>query len=428
MAGRRRSTSRGHRGRSSHGTAARACTGNAAVRSATARLLRHARALVAPDKFAGTLTAVEAARGDRRGLAPTAPDDELTSCRSPTAAPASSTCCTRRSAASCCRSRSPTRSAHPVPADVLLVDDGTAYVESAQACGLHLVAGRPSATRTGDHVVRAGRADRRRRRRRCAAGSWSGWAARRPTTAGAGLLAALGATAAPTDAARAGGGGRSALAADRPRLARRCAPAARRRAGRGHRRRQPAARACTARAAASAPQKGADARAGAGLDAALEHFAARPASGPAPAAHRHGRSRVRRRAPAPRGGLGFGAAAARRPAGAGIGRGRTPSGWATGSPAPTWWSPARALRPAVAARQGRGRGGRRAAQAAACRASCWPGRSMVGRREMPAAGGSRRPTRSASRPAGEAQPAAPADRLAEPRRTAAGGVARTWPR
>ena len=80
------------------------------------------------------------------------------------------------------------------------VDDGTAYVESAQACGLHLTPDGGAPARGRDH--------------RTASASWSGRAVRGgrhpgrgrsrrappPTTAGAGLLAALGATAAQPDA------------------------------------------------------------------------------------------------------------------------------------------------------------------------------------------------------------------------------------
>ena len=61
------------------------------------------RVLIAPDKFAGTLTAVEAAEAIAAGWRRHAPGDELDLARWPTAARASWTCCTPRWAASCWR-------------------------------------------------------------------------------------------------------------------------------------------------------------------------------------------------------------------------------------------------------------------------------------------------------------------------------------
>ena len=76
-----------------------------------------------------------------------------------------------------------------VPATLLLVDD-TAYVESAQACGLHLTGreagSRPRTLGVGQLLGRRSMAPRPR--------SWSGWVARHQRR-GAGMLAALGATA-----------------------------------------------------------------------------------------------------------------------------------------------------------------------------------------------------------------------------------------
>ena len=83
------------------------------------------RVVVAPDKFAGTLTAVEAAEAIAAGGARRAPDDELDRCRCRTAGPGSSTYCTRRWAASCSRSTVTGPYGDPVPATVLRVgDDG----------------------------------------------------------------------------------------------------------------------------------------------------------------------------------------------------------------------------------------------------------------------------------------------------------------
>src|SRR6476620_5111533 len=94
------------------------------------------RVLIAPDKFAGTLTAVEAAEAIAQGWRRRAPGGELlaVTVRGPLGG--------------------------DVPGSVLLVD-GTAYVESAQACGLHLVSAsdrRPEdATTYGvGQLVRAG--------------------------------------------------------------------------------------------------------------------------------------------------------------------------------------------------------------------------------------------------------------------------------
>ena len=59
------------------------------------------RILVAPDKFAGTLTAVQAATAMADGWHRHAPDDELDLAPMADGGPGSSTCCTRRWAARC---------------------------------------------------------------------------------------------------------------------------------------------------------------------------------------------------------------------------------------------------------------------------------------------------------------------------------------
>ena len=132
-------------------------------------------------------------RGDRRRAgAGRRPATSSTCCRCPTAARASSTCCTPRSAASCsagrrCAARSATR-CRPT---VLRVGD-TAYVESAQACGLHLTgeAGTPSA-----RDVRRRRAGRSPPASPAPAPVVVGLGGSGTNDGGAGLLAALGATA-----------------------------------------------------------------------------------------------------------------------------------------------------------------------------------------------------------------------------------------
>jgi glycerate 2-kinase len=98
------------------------------------------RVLICPDKFAGTLTAVEAAEAIARGWREAVPEDEpdprpladggpgfldvLHASLPGTRIPVSTTDPLGR----------------PVRGEVLVVDDTTAYLESAQACGLHLLA------------------------------------------------------------------------------------------------------------------------------------------------------------------------------------------------------------------------------------------------------------------------------------------------
>ena len=80
--------------------------------------------------------------GDRRRLARgTPPTTSSTWRRCRTAARASSTCCTRRWAASCSRSRCADPFGDADARRPCCVVGDTAYVESAQACGLHLTGG-----------------------------------------------------------------------------------------------------------------------------------------------------------------------------------------------------------------------------------------------------------------------------------------------
>jgi glycerate 2-kinase len=149
------------------------------------------RVLVAPDKFAGTLSAVQAAEAIAEGWARHAPADELDlapmSDGGPGFVDVLHTALGGELAAVTVRGPL----GDPVPATVLLGPDRTAYVESAQACGLHLTGGRDpeAATSYGvgelvRHAVDAGA-------RRVVVGlGGSG-----TTDGGAGLLAALGATA-----------------------------------------------------------------------------------------------------------------------------------------------------------------------------------------------------------------------------------------
>ena len=125
----------------------------------------------------------------------------------------------RPSAATCCRCRSPARSAAPASTRLSCSSATTAYVESAQACGLHLVPPR-RATRGDDHATASASSSRaavdagRGGRGRASAGP-------APTTRGAGMLAALGAVAvdstAPATALPYGGAAlRGAAPARRP--------------------------------------------------------------------------------------------------------------------------------------------------------------------------------------------------------------------
>jgi glycerate kinase len=96
------------------------------------------RVLIAPDGFTGTLSAVEAAEAIAAGWRQVAPDDELLCAPLSDGGPGfvdvlSSVLGGRRLTYVVTGPLG-----EPVPAEVLLVDD-TAYVESAQACGLHLV-------------------------------------------------------------------------------------------------------------------------------------------------------------------------------------------------------------------------------------------------------------------------------------------------
>jgi glycerate kinase len=100
------------------------------------------RVLIAPDKFAGTLTAVQAAEAIATGWRRHAPDDELD--LAPMADGGPGFVDVLHAALGGALSAVTVSGPHgaPVPAVVLRVGD-TAYVESAQAAGLHLVDGSP---------------------------------------------------------------------------------------------------------------------------------------------------------------------------------------------------------------------------------------------------------------------------------------------
>ncbi|WP_432479764.1 glycerate kinase family protein [Nocardioides sp. GXQ0305] len=157
------------------------------------------RVLIAPDKFAGTLTAVEAAEAMAEGWRRQAPADELD--LAPMADGGPGFVDVLHAALGGEVLAVTVRGPHgePVPATLLRVGD-TAYVESAQACGLHLLDGdAEQATTAGVGELVAAAVDSGARRVVVGLGG-SG-----TNDAGAGLLHALGATAdGPLDVGAAG--------------------------------------------------------------------------------------------------------------------------------------------------------------------------------------------------------------------------------
>jgi glycerate kinase len=96
------------------------------------------RVVVAPDKYAGTLTAVEAAEAIATGWRRQAPGDELTLCPMADGGPGFLDVLHSALGGELVAATVRGPLGQPVPAGVLVVD-GRAYIESAQACGLHLV-------------------------------------------------------------------------------------------------------------------------------------------------------------------------------------------------------------------------------------------------------------------------------------------------
>ena len=173
------------------------------------------RVLVAPDKFAGTLTAVEAARSVAEGWRRTAPGDEVVEAPMSDGGPGFvdvlHTALGGELLAVTVRGPLEER----VPATVLLAH-GTAYVESTQACGLDLLPRRGRDPRpgvvedastygVGELVAAAVEAGARR--------VVIGLGGSGTNDGGAGLLAALGATSRPEGALTAGATGLNALGA-----------------------------------------------------------------------------------------------------------------------------------------------------------------------------------------------------------------------
>jgi glycerate kinase len=98
------------------------------------------RILVAPDKFAGTLTAVEAADAIAVGWRRRAPDDELDLAPMSDGGPGFVDVLHAALGGELLAVTVTGPFGEPVPAGVLVVGE-TAYVESAQACGVHLTGG-----------------------------------------------------------------------------------------------------------------------------------------------------------------------------------------------------------------------------------------------------------------------------------------------
>ncbi|GAA4721810.1 glycerate kinase [Nocardioides conyzicola] len=148
------------------------------------------RVLVAPDKFAGTLSAVEAAEAIAAGWRRRAPGDELD--LAPMADGGPGFIDVLHAALGGELLAVTVRGPHgePTPA-TLLVREQTAYVETAQACGLHLTGGEGAETATtygvGELVAAAVDAGATR--------VVLGLGGSGTNDGGAGLLAALGATA-----------------------------------------------------------------------------------------------------------------------------------------------------------------------------------------------------------------------------------------
>lgn len=95
------------------------------------------RVLIAPDKFAGTLTAVEAAAAIAAGWARRAPSDELDLAPMADGGPGFVDVLQEALGGELLAVTVAGPFGDPVPATLLMVD-GVGYVESAQACGLHL--------------------------------------------------------------------------------------------------------------------------------------------------------------------------------------------------------------------------------------------------------------------------------------------------
>src|SRR4051794_8255029 len=100
------------------------------------------RVVIAPDCFTGTLTASAAADAIAEGWRRRAPSDELDLCPLSDGGPGFIDVLRTALPGALLRVTVGGPLNEPTPAELLLVEDGertVAYVETAQACGLHLV-------------------------------------------------------------------------------------------------------------------------------------------------------------------------------------------------------------------------------------------------------------------------------------------------
>ena len=168
--------------------------------------MAHVRVLIAPDKFAGTLTAVEAATAIATGWARRAPHDELDLAPMADGGPGFVDVLHVALGGELAAVSVTGPLGEAVPATLLLAGD-TAYIESAQACGLHLTRGEEAERATtygvGELVAEAARSGART--------VVVGLGGSGTTDGGAGALAALGASAAHGDL-RAGPAGLAGVA------------------------------------------------------------------------------------------------------------------------------------------------------------------------------------------------------------------------
>ncbi len=158
------------------------------------------RVLIAPDKFAGTLTAVEATDAIAAGWRKQRPDDEVDLAPMADGGPGFVDVLHAALGGELLAATVAGPFGRPVPATILLAG-GTAYVESAQACGLHLTGreGAESATTLGVGQLVAAALDS------SATTIVVGLGGSGTNDGGAGLLAALGAVSdTPLDAGAAG--------------------------------------------------------------------------------------------------------------------------------------------------------------------------------------------------------------------------------
>lgn len=174
------------------------------------------RILVAPDKFAGTLTAVEAAAAIAEGWSRTAPDDELVTVPMADGGPGFVDVLHASLGGQLLAVTVRGPLGDLVPATFLIVGE-TAYIESAQACGLALlpmdddrapwpgVAAMASTYGVGELIAAALDAGARR--------IVVGLGGSGTNDGGAGMLAALGATGEPSDALTSGPDGLARLSA-----------------------------------------------------------------------------------------------------------------------------------------------------------------------------------------------------------------------